>query len=40
MTKAKEDFDLLVEMALAQGGTKDMRPLLRRSSFITISCLH
>lgn len=24
MTKAKEDFDSLVEMALAQGGTKDM----------------
>lgn len=30
MTKAKEDFDLLVEMALAQGGTKDMRPVIEK----------
>lgn len=30
MTKAKEDFDLLVEMVLAQGGTKDMRPVIEK----------
>jgi predicted nucleotidyltransferase component of viral defense system len=30
MTKAKEDFDSLVEMALAQGGTKDMRPVIEK----------
>lgn len=30
MTKAKEDFDTLVEMAIAQGGTKDMRPVIEK----------
>ncbi|SJN56007.1 hypothetical protein VR7878_01544 [Vibrio ruber DSM 16370] len=30
MTKTKEDFDALVEMALAQGGTKDMRPVIEK----------
>ncbi|WP_417212651.1 nucleotidyl transferase AbiEii/AbiGii toxin family protein [Acinetobacter venetianus] len=30
MTKAKEDFDELVEMAIAQGGTKDMRPVIEK----------
>lgn len=30
MTKTKEDFDALVEKALAQGGTKDMRPVIEK----------
>ncbi|WP_394172379.1 nucleotidyl transferase AbiEii/AbiGii toxin family protein [Thalassotalea litorea] len=30
MVKTKEDFDTLVEMALAQGGTKDMRPVIEK----------
>ena len=29
-TKAKEDFDTLVEMAIAQGSTKDMRPVIEK----------
>jgi hypothetical protein len=33
MTKAKADFDTLVELAVEQGGAKDMRPVIEKEFF-------